>query len=188
MQPSLPACGYCPVDRRGIRVETRTHSEEQAVPDDQDRARGGINSRGVGEARIAISAHALGEPQCGEKLALGCLDATRRTSGSEPCACPARRLECGGLWVDPCAREIDPAAASARVGEARHAVCAHAVSELKRRRGASRARGASRPVRRPAGRNRDHAADGSETAPCVVLAQLTHRVVGGCTRGQLSAP
>src|SRR6516165_11769330 len=117
------------MDRRGVWVETRTHPEEQAVSDDQDRTWRGINARGVGEARITIYAHALGEPQRGEKLALGCLHATRRTSGSEPCACFARGLECGGLWVDPCAREIGPAAASARVGEARHAVCAHAVRE-----------------------------------------------------------
>ncbi len=148
-----------PVDRWGIRVESRAHSEKQAGSDDEDRPRRRINARGIGEVRKTMHAHAPGEPDRGQELTLCRPDATGGPCGSEPCACHACGLECWGLRVDPGTREIDPAPSSTRIGEARHAVCAHAVGELDPRGGGARMRRVARATRRPAGTDRCHTAD-----------------------------
>ena len=179
----LPPCahGYRPVDRRGIRVEARSHPKEQAGSDDEDRTRGRIGARGVGEIRKAARAHAHGEPQRGEKLALRCLYATA-TSGSELRACQAGGLECWRLRVDPLA-QVESSSSCFGVREARHPMCAHAVRKRERLRVCR----ADRLVRGPAGGERDRATDRSEAAPDVAFTQLSH-LVAGCTLGRITAP
>ncbi len=185
-QLPLPARGYRPFDRRDIRVEARGHPKEQALPDDEDRTWGRIKTRGVGEARKAVRAHAPGEPQRGEKLAPRCLHAAAAASGSELCACVACGFECWGLRFDPLA-QFESSSSRSRVREARHPVCAHAVRELKCTRVGCRARWAARLVRGPAACKRDRAADGSETTPDVAFAQLEH-LGAGCTPRRITAP
>ncbi len=67
----LPAYRHRPVGRGGIRIELGAHPKVQPAPDDEDRARGRIKVRRVWEVRKTVRAHALGETQRSEKLALG---------------------------------------------------------------------------------------------------------------------
>jgi hypothetical protein len=55
-----------------------------------------------------MHAHALGESQGGEKLALGRPDATRGASGSKACACLARRLNAGDCGLIPVPERLIP--------------------------------------------------------------------------------
>ena len=171
-----PARCHRPGDCRGIWIKARTHAKEQAGSEDEDRPGRRIRARRVGTARKAVARMHLANLRGSEKLAPGCRHATRRAAGSELSAGPTRGFECGGLGVDPRAREIDPAPSSARVGEARHPMRAHAIRQLQRRRGVSRATAIDRLLRVPAGGEHERTAQGSDAAPQLPSLELSHVV------------